>query len=165
MTGTVLTIVNVNTTSGARTVAVTIPAGLQNMLASANPGFESGTTGWASKMYNGALNGIFELNSEVFFNHSGTRSIRIKDAAATGAPYTGCWQSDSVAVQGGKTYTLSAFAKTRNLNSASRTFQDGRFSPASNSSAEVAIQWLDATGAVLGWTTSLGIQRSGPRWN
>lgn len=158
MTGTALTIPNVDTTSGTRTVAVTIPAGLQNMLASANSGFESGTTGWTKQMYSGTLNGIFELNSEAFFNHSGTRSIRIKDALATAAPYMGSWQSGAVTVQGGKTYTISAFAKTRNLNSVSRTFENGKYSPGSNSSAEVGILWLKANGAVAGWTTSQGIR-------
>jgi hypothetical protein len=156
MTGGTLTIPSIDTTA-TRNIAITVPSGLENMLSAANPGFEAGATGWSQ---GGAIDGLFELNKEAYYSHTGTNSIRIKDPKATASPYEGSWQSSAVAVNEGQAYTLSAFAKTRNLNSIARAYQNGKYSSISDSSAMVRILWLDAAGTVVGENTSEGIRNT-----
>ena len=157
VTGTTLTVANVDTSS-ARTLAITAPAGLDgmNILAGANPGFESGMTGWAPAM-DGGINGILELNQDPSLSHTGTNSIRIKDPKANVAPFMSYWQSNPVTVSVGKTYTLDAFARTRALNSVVRSYENGAYSAGSNSNAGIALMWLKADGTMAGWNNSTGI--------
>jgi cytochrome c biogenesis factor len=60
-------------------------------------------------------------------------------------------------VQVGNTYTLSAFAKTRDLNSVARSYQNARYASGDNSSAKVGITWLNANGEAIGENRSEGI--------
>ncbi len=161
MTSTALTVPNVDTTT-LRTITITPPAGAgsSNLMAAMNPGFESGTSGWTALM-DGPMNGVFALNQDAPLVHTGAGSIRIKDPAATSAPYRGFWISGNVQVQAGKNYTLSAFARTRALNTNARTYANGVYDPASDSNAAVAVVWLRSDGSIAGWNNSVGIHGTG----
>ncbi len=149
----------VKTSSARKYSPATVPAGLEELNAQSgvNGGFESGTGGWSAAT-DGGVSGVFELNQQPALSHTGSNSIRIKDPKASSAPYTGCWQSYPVSVQEGKSYTLSAFARTRAFNSVARSYLDGKYSPATDSRAGVGLMYLKADGTAAGLDRSDGIK-------
>jgi len=156
VTGTTLTISNLTVSGTDKTVTVTMPSGQTNLLASYNPGFESGTASWTAQM-DGGLNGLFEIIDEKANAHTGNYAARIKDAKATASPYRGMWMSSIITsgITAGTNYTASAFVKTRSFNSVVRTYLNGKYDPASSSSAYIAIQWLNSSNAQVGsWVIS-----------
>jgi len=161
-TGTSLTIEGIPLSTNAVTLKVTIPTGLVNLLP--NPGFEASTDYWTSgnTLFGGGT-GTFELTAAATTGlaaHSGGYAVRIKDARAYGWPFISSWDSDAVAVTANASYTASAFAKTRALQSVIRIGVDGKYSDTYTSNAGVAILWLDAAMNPIRLSASTGFHGS-----
>jgi hypothetical protein len=158
VSGTALTVPDVQT-NATHTITVIAPQGLTNLLA--DPDFEQGDAasvpGWTSGNHTGGGEGVFEhsgtaTGDEGVFAHTLARSVRIKDAKAGADPYLSSWDSSAVSVIPGRSYTASAFVKTRELFSKTRVFENGKYSenPASNAYAKVGIVWLNGSQAPIG---------------
>ncbi len=136
-------------------VLVDLPQTQGNMLA--NAGFEQGADSWETSVTGGG-HAVFEENILKAFAHTGAGSLRIKDAAAAGPPYTASYTSERVPVVPGRQYTLGAFVKTRALAARNRVFENGRYNTDEqhNSWARAGLLWTDADGAAISESDSSG---------
>ncbi|MBN1288165.1 MAG: prolyl oligopeptidase family serine peptidase [Actinobacteria bacterium] len=167
VTGTKITIPDVSTTSDS-TITVTIPTGHDdaNILSGYDPGFENETGQWLPFEHNdppGTLSGIYDVNTMECLSHSGSRSLRIKDCTPTTSALMAQWVLDPKiddGIDANKSYSFSAFVKTRVLNSNSRVYENGKYSenPAYNSYVGICLVWYDESNNFVGWSTGPGIK-------
>ncbi len=132
--------VNSMTMSGSHTLTVTVPGSVPTNLLS-NPGAEtadsnSGAANWSSTVSAGS-SATFSWDDQE--QHTGNRSLRVKDAQLSGTTGSALWTSDQVSVTAGDTYNLVASAKSRMLRS---------------NYLGVGIAWYEADGTLLSTTWS-----------
>ncbi len=152
VTPTALTVTGVRT-NPASVVTIDVSAVQPNMLA--NPGFESGLSGWISTLSGGGQ-GAFELGQQPAYVRTGSRSLRIRDASPAGSPYSASCQSTGADVSPGQVYKAGAHVKTRELRGMTRVYSGGGYSTADsqNARARIGLVWLDRNDNVLSQSVS-----------
>jgi len=131
-----------------RTLTLELPSQAQaNLLP--NPGFEEvnpdgSVPGWKQVVLSG---GSVRLEDHDKMSHAGVRSLRVKDPAPAGSPYTCGWRSERLAgVQAGAGYALTGSYRTRLLRGAS---------------VRVSVYWYGASGNLLATGTAVVEEAAG----